>query len=503
MMSNKIQTDSVRSDTKKSKILGSHDCRILPRMGSTGENISTNGASIDYASANGNSTNGASTNGTFINGTSTNRTSANGASADHTSANGTSADHTSANGASTNHGSVSRKSVLIAGLILLLLALHIGAVLCYSAVSGSGQDSLQLRLEASPLTAEAVKQLTEGKELNAKLEETAPADVPLYTAWTQKNEMTLQNLRLGRKSTADVIFYTGDNNSRFNLTLDNGCAITDEMAFQLWGVGRGTEILGSSLRIGGQDYIVEQILPSGKRTKGWTGGTVLARYQDGSDSSHSPIGPDSITFDVLEIHSPSGQLVSSEEIIAAGNLKNAFPLDFRQLQSMLAALRVLPIWCGAFFLAVFWISTAARKRAEAFSKVQEEGKGITAKWQPLLGTAAKWQHFLGIAGKWRGIPWLGGILLIALTGFLFGFPFLIPQSSIPTRWSDFSFWGAKLEAAGEWFHKLATMAYYGPDVYFRQEAVGMVLCCAGEGILVCVLLRLLFSQDRRHGLSYR
>lgn len=395
-----------------------------------------------------------------------------------------STNHTSANGTSTNHGSVSRKSVLIAGLILLLLALHIGAVLCYSTVSGSGQDSLQLRLEASPLTAEAVKQLTGSKELNAKLEETAPADVPLYTAWTQKNEMTLQNLQMERKSIADVIFYTGDNNSRFNLTLDNGCAITDEMAFQLWGVGKGTEILGSSLRIGGQDYIVEQILPTGKWTKGWTGGTVLARYEAGSAPSHSPAGSDPITFDVLEIHSPSGQLVSSEEIIAAGNLKNAFPLDFRQLQSMLAALRVLPIWCGAFFLAVLLRKT-------------------TANWRQHLGTDAKWQHFLGIAGKWRGIPWLGGILLIALTGFLFGSPFLIPQSFIPTRWSDFSFWGAKLEAAGEWFHKLATMAYYGPDVYFRQEAVGMVLCCAGEGILVCVLLRLLFSQDRRHGLSYR
>lgn len=467
-MNNRIRTNPVRSVSKKSITFGSHGRRISPHMGGAAENTSTNGASANH-------------------------TSANGASANHTSANGTSADHTSANGASANHGSVSRKSVLIAGLILLLLALHMGAVLCYSAVSGSGQDSLQLRLEASPLTAEAVKQLTESKELNAKLEETAPANVPLYTAWTQKNEMTLQNLRLGRKSTADVIFYTGDNNSRFHLTLDNGCAITDELAFQLWGVGRGTEILGSPLRIGSQDYIVEQILPSGKWTKGWTDGTVLARYQDGSASSHSPIGSDPITFDVLEIHSPSGQPVSTEEIIAAGNLKNAFPLDFRQIQSMLSALRVLPIWCGAVFLAVFWISTAARKRAEAFSKVQEEGKGITAKWQPLLGTAVKWQ----------GVPWLGGILLIALTGFLFGSPFFIPQSFIPTRWSDFSFWGVKLEAVGEWFHKLATMAYYGPDVYFRQEALGMILCCAGEGILVCVLLRLLFSQDRRHGLSYR
>lgn len=452
-MNNKMQTNPVRTVSKRPIIFGSNGRRISPHMGSAGENTSANG----------------------------------------TSTNGTSANESSTRGTSANRGSVSRKSVLIVGLILLLFALHIGAVLCYSAVSGRGQDSLQLRLEASPLTAEGVKQLTEGKELNAKLEGTAPADVPLYTAWTQKNEMTLQNLQVGRKSTANVIFYTGDNNSRFHLTLDNGCAITDDLAFQLWGVGSGREILGSSLRIGSQDYIVEQILPSGKWTKGWTDGTVLARYQTGSAWSHSAIGSDPITFDVLEIQSPSGQPISSEEIIAAGNLKNAFPLDFRQLQSMLAALRVLPIWCGAVFLAVIWISTAARKRAEAFSKVQEEGKG----------TAAKWRAHLGIAAKWRGIPWQGGILLIALTGFLFGSPFFIPQSFIPTRWSDFSFWGAKLEAVGEWFHRLATMAYYGPDVYFRQEAVGMILCCVGEGILVCILLRLLFSQDRRHGLSYR
>ena len=442
------------------------------------------------------------------------------------------------------------------------------------------QGLRQIRLENNPLAQEAADRILQGRDQKEEAavggggsgtvgagddapgtvgagDEGAAQKPPLYTFWTQKGGVRLENKDLGRSAEGDVIYYFGDNSLPFNLIQDTGCALSQDVAASLWGTAREGDVIGSEVMIGGQSFVVERVLAADSWQGKWAGGAAIAKWRPvdsmalegeakgrAGSQNESAVEkwelPGGMRFDVLDIRldaawaqRPGRASAVVREAVRQGNLKDGLEIDYDWLMGLTEALAAMPAWAAAFVVACLLFTegrrgmkglgrlfAAWRNRDSYLVPPDEDAVGETAgrrttagetpneKTEP--GTAAGAQDeqtgvsaVVGIpddemltekigaegAAQWikegkRAACLLGAAAALALTYFFLGPPILLPDSFMPSRWSDFSFWGKTARGAAQAQNAFFSMKLYGPDMYIRQTLLFSMLASVGRTIIV-------------------
>lgn len=138
--------------------------------------------------------------------------------------------------------------------LFIMAASYFSAVSCANRLKACERAAMIL-MESSPLTLEKVRQIQE--------QETGQ-DIPeSFTAWEQKNEISVENKDLQRSRTVSLIVICGRSDLLLRGTawLDdtdrNGCLIDEKTAYELFG---STNISGQIVHIGEKAKVVRGIL---------------------------------------------------------------------------------------------------------------------------------------------------------------------------------------------------------------------------------------------------
>ena len=169
----------------------------------------------------------------------------------------------------------------------------------------------------------------------------------------------------------------------------DGCAISEKTAFDLWG---SRDVSGKTILVNGSVYSVRGVF------RGNEGLVLVQRDSSSTKSFHNM---------QLRFHDGGSQAEAESFLIRAG-FSGAQFLDLPLLGWFINALAQLPI----FILGISILIRLLRR-------------GLRLRSFPLL--LSGYALPAGVAG--------------ATCLYLMGFPWSIPQRLIPTKWSDFEFWG--------------------------------------------------------------
>ena len=344
-----------------------------------------------------------------------------------------------------NQPTLERKNIIkLAAVIAFLMASAVfwglSAGAAAEAEKGYGQV-VQIRSEGQLLNVERLADLLENRDFEKE-------DIR-FTAWSQENDVTIENYSLGARTRLDcALYYFGDNSEMFDLVLDNGCALSEAAAFSVFGTASG--ILGETVVIGGENYVVEKLL---------YGSTAPLIYKVGEDDSRAG-------FDALDVVFGEGAEMSASELRMVYGVGGDITVYYGSVVKAFMALGKLAL------LIAF----------AAFALIA-------------LGGLTKGM------GKWlRRAVMAGGLALACFCCLaLVGSPFYIPGSFIPTRWSEFEFWSSTFSNFGDSWNYYFSMKTYAPDILFRSYIVKTVVFAAISASLAIISAVVLRGMASGHG----
>lgn len=271
---------------------------------------------------------------------------------------------------------------------------------------------VQLRYSQPQLTAEQLDQIAK--------EEEAQGTGLTFAAWNQK-AATVESA-LGRSTEGQVLRVYGRSQHIFpTVPLLQGrwvtsqeestCMVSRDMAQQLWG---SYDVLGLSLTVEGTPYTVAGIVDKDMKM------VVLPSGRQG-------------VFDSITLTAPKGGSTSqtAENFAMRAGLPDGYTMLFAVVPWGIstAAQNLLP-WAAALWLAFcLWRQT---------------------KKEPV--PAKRWAGFGAAA------------LVTAALLWVLGFPWKIPGEMVPTRWSDFSFWGRLCSLWSTRFSQAVLARKFLPDI---------------------------------------
>ena len=311
----------------------------------------------------------------------------------------------------------------------LAFLLAAAAVLCWKlSVGATGValseygDIVQLRLGARSVNPPKVAEMLEKRD--------AESEDMRYLAWGQTESATLEGGSLGRRSdVGEALYYCGDSHGLFSLVRDNGCALSEDAAFSVFGTSEG--VLGESVIFDGETYVVERLL---------TGGSPAAVFKLSEDNRAA--------LDVLNAVPVNGAGFSENEVRMNYGISGDIAVHYDVVIKFFAALCRLVVWVAALVTALFLMIRLTR----------------------------------GLNSNARKPAVLGGVLAAAAACLLLmGSPVFIPDSFIPTRWSEFEFWSGAFTGFTGSLNYYFSMKAYVPDVLFRSlmlEALAFALLSA-------------------------
>ena len=225
----------------------------------------------------------------------------------------------------------------------------------------------------------------------------------------------------------------------------SGCAVSEMLAWRLWG---GTDVVGMTVMINESERIVRGVF------KGEWELALISFSNEGTAQDWSAAelsgGPDNFTRDDARSYAIASGLGNPAVILMGG-------------QSLFAGIMmILPL----IILAIYGISLAA---------------GYAGKRFPTLR---------------KFYPYLLMIAIAALMPIVLG---MIPEWLIPTRWSDFTFWGSMLRQAASGLHEFLSAAPRSRDVELRLliiKQAGIML------VSVCLSIAVCFRWQIRRGENY-
>lgn len=250
---------------------------------------------------------------------------------------------------------------------------------------------------------------------------------------------------LGWSQKDEMLYYYGDNSGAFNLILDNGCALSESEAYRYFGTTEG--ILGETVVINGESYVLEKLL------RGHSVPAVLKVSEKSEDG-----------FDVLNIISGVGETASVSELALNYKVTGDIVIVYGPVIKFFEAMGKLALW-AAFLIAAFGVLKAVCVELNAMAR--------------------KLIIFCGLLAT-GFICWL-----------LIGSPVFIPDSFIPTRWSEFEFWAATFDHYGSVVSYYFSMKTYAPDLIFRAyiiKSLAFALISAVSVILAGAIAVRLFRE---------
>lgn len=217
---------------------------------------------------------------------------------------------------------------------------------------------------------------------------------------------------------------------------DDGCVVDERAAYRLWG---SVEVMGETLRCDGKDYTVRGVI-------GEAGGVVLL-----------PAAAQQQVLSTLVLEPPPGK----DRRAAAEEFQVRHALEEADVVLLLGGFGAL----GRLLLFLpFLILVGALLR---------------------LLLQALWQL--------RRTPFLFAldlsalVLILVLAFWLSGIRLEFPQSMVPTRWSDFEFWGRLFSSWGESLKGLLRSEKLIPDLLYWKEW-GKAAGCSALASLAMILL---------------
>ena len=319
----------------------------------------------------------------------------------------------------------------------------LAAFIFWNLSSGAAADAakeyggiVQLRSASQFLSAARVSDILEKRDFEKE-------DVR-YTAWSQAGGVTVENYSLGSRTRFDgALYYFGDNYGVFSLLLDNGCALSEGAAFEVFGTTTG--ILGEAALINGEVYIVEKLL---------YGGAADLIYKVRDDDSKAG-------FDVLNVVCGEEGDFSASALQMNSGVNGDIVIVYADVIRSFTALGRLVIWAAFIAFALIFAGGVGRKSNNRL-------------W------------------KWAVV--VGGLLAVLFfCGLFIGSPFFIPNSFIPTRWSEFEFWANTFSRFTDAFRYYFAMKAYAPDIVFRLYAVKALVYALISATLVILAGRILLS----------
>jgi len=314
---------------------------------------------------------------------------------------------------------------LVLCVLLVLSVLNVNSMRKYSSIS--------LRYE-TPISGETAYQ----SRVFAISRGDATAFWPTF--WHEK-EIDVQSEY--RKAYTKCIIYSGDatlvwpalylTGTAPGVTDGNGCAVSSGFAWSLWG---SADVIGKIIETDGAFYTIRGV---------FTGDDLLIMLSvDDEDKSHS--------FTAVELTvgaiSPSRSDVESYAVESGLGAPDSILMGRPVLLAVfLAALPVL-------ILSVF-----------------------------CLGMCFRWLGFYPAA--LRGFVWVAALFVLA--GLLPVLIKLLPEWMLPTRWSDFSFWGSLLKQLGTDLNEYFTLSPKSRDVihntlFFKQIGIAFLSTCLAISI---------------------
>lgn len=332
-------------------------------------------------------------------------------------------------------------------MLLLVVVIYSIGGLVLEGLGSLYSDFYQIRMRDNPMTVSQANAMMQTKTLTGEKMEVG------YTLWTQKGGQPTKNLGLSKEISADVIYYYGDKNKQFNLNLDNGCALSKEAAFDLWGTD---EVLGETIEIDGKTYIVEKVV---KKLKA----DAIARADKVDD----------INFNVLDVAaSQSEEAFSIEDVFTENFIDNTLILNYNELLSLLETLRALPMWLLAGVYTVLLLRKTYESRKE-------------------------WNR--------AAVLGFGAVIPLILCKIFCGFHFSVWERFIPVKWSDFSFWQEGFTRLIEEFQIISSMEKYAFDTEFWKLFYGSVamsiIAAAILAVAVLLVVQSVGKERVKHGVD--
>lgn len=310
-----------------------------------------------------------------------------------------------------------------------------------SAAEGGGEEKDSMENKKS-------KSGPAGMELDVMLER-KNKDIEEVTAWKKAGTVTLAEEELGRSARAGLYLVRGNMETVIPAGLiagsfcyegdTDGCVIDRETAYGLFGTEKAA---GCTISFRGRSYQVRGVANTQ---------IPIFLIQWGNDRER---------YENLEIRTGDTEQAGkmAEELLSAGNIQTSYLLvEGGFYVSWAEKLAGIPVWiltAGFIWcLLLRW--------------------GDNLKKQHRINRMSPSQFFCKRCRK-DGIPlFLAAMILFAALFFLKeGFlkhPFYIPQRFIPTRWSDFSFWGEKWEELKSSYYQLIYLIPCPKDIILLES----------------------------------
>lgn len=272
-------------------------------------------------------------------------------------------------------------------------------ILCWYGAIRAGLEAANLpsvtslRYHTPELTAVELKHIRQSQKLQA-------GDRTAFSAFTQLEGQTVRTIEYEKSTTGNVLLFYGDlrlvvnpsgMRGSFTSSADiNGCALDVDTAYKLWG---SDNVLGQKLEYEEREYIVRAVFES-------PAGVIVIPLPDSTDQKFSALSLD--TRDSKNPRSAADEFRSRYGIPEADAVTTG---DW--IAGTARLLMILP----ALILGLILLLQILREL-------------WAVRNMPVLFTL--W--LLAVAAVLILMTWASGIRLS------------IPQSLIPTRWSDFEFW---------------------------------------------------------------
>jgi len=242
--------------------------------------------------------------------------------------------------------------------------------------------------------------------------------VPIsFTTWGVQEGIELRNKNLERTTRADAIVICGspalllESSGYLDIDDKKGCLISSDTAFELFG---STDIIGKSIEYSEREFIIRGILKDGKDT-------IIHQ----ADSKTEAV------MDAAAVHIPENK--TAESIMQV----------FRERYGM-----------KGNEVAIDTFSRSAKTAAMALPLLM----GCCVCF-PLLKSAYRQKNYPFLCG----ICLLGAILYMTLFLWICEFMLEIPADIVPTKWSDFDFWGELFSRKKEELMTLLQMEIREPE----------------------------------------
>jgi len=323
--------------------------------------------------------------------------------------------------------------------VVFLLLIFLGCICwCFSLSNGEyladNYGAVSFRFENEPLHTEKLNEIVEWQKKDDE------NNVEL-TAWTQKDSQEIKSNNVIIES--DLIYIWGKAKDEFKLQADSSCAISYDKAYELW---KSSDVLGKTVVINDVSYKISAVLNDAT-------GVVIVKADKYNDDT---------TFHVLEIktsHKTSNW--STNEFKAENSLNPDVIVNYDNFSEASYKVALFPGWIVFFIMSVKIVSKLYLERKNKFM------------FACLI---------------------MALILWIALGLELNQFSFDFPQSLIPTRWSDFEFWGKTFDNIRMQIRTLNLMKIYYADEYFRKTLFSIIIYCVAGSAAFIVGLKYIKMQ---------